>query len=100
MNADGNEPHNHAADAAAAKDCGCGCGGSGDCGDAGKSKTSLRQGRRKFLVGGIGVGAFAATLASRPAFAACQNLTGLYSPTGSQTPTNCGGGGKTPGFWM
>ena len=86
---------------AAPGDCGCGCGGNGGCGESNSvSGASIRQGRRKFLVGGIGVGAFAATLASRPAFAACQNLTGLYSPSGSHTQTGiCSPTGKTPGFW-
>jgi hypothetical protein len=81
-------------------DCGCGCGGTGGCGEAKSATThAAREGRRKFLVGGIGVGAFAATFASRPAFAACQNLTGLYSPTGSHQSGVCAASGKTPGFW-
>lgn len=84
------------------RDCGCGCGGSGGCSE-GKSASrvgGIRQGRRKFLIGGIGATAFAASLASRPAHAACNNLTALYSPSGSHTQTGvCNAHGKTPGFW-
>src|SRR5689334_12771496 len=78
-------------------DCGCGCGGGGKCGERG---TRAVTGRRRLLVGGVGVTAFAATLASRPANATCNTLTSLYSPTNSHAPTGtCTGGGKTPGFW-
>jgi hypothetical protein len=97
---DGTAPEPHAV--ADKHDCGCGCGGTGGCGESKESSVrSIRQGRRKFLVGGIGVTAFAATLSSRPAFAqSCMNLTGLYSPSGSQTQTGvCNALGKTPGFW-
>ena len=84
------------------RDCGCGCGGSGGCSE-GKDVSragKIRQGRRKFLIGGIGATAFAASLASRPAYAACNNLTGLYSVSGSHVQTGvCGPSGKTPGFW-
>lgn len=81
------------------KDCGCGCGGTGGCAESGSSEPA-RLRRRKFLVGGIGVGTFAATLASRPAFAACNNLTGLVSPSGSHAASCTSSGGLTPGFWM
>jgi hypothetical protein len=47
----------------------------------------LLQARRRFLVGSVGVSAFAATLASRPAFAGggggCGPITALCSPTHS-----------------
>lgn len=80
-------------------DCGCGCGGSGDCG--GTAVAGVHHARRRFLIGGVGLSAFAATLASRPAHAAlCNNLTALYSPSGSHTHAGvCNASGKTPGFW-
>jgi hypothetical protein len=58
----------------------------------------LLEARRKFLVGTIGFSAFAATLASRPAFAntgggGCGPITALCSPThsGSQRVSTCTG---------
>jgi hypothetical protein len=69
------------------------------CGDCGPG-TPERSARRSFLLGGAGLVGFAGTLASRPAFAGCNNLTMVYSPNHSNMQTVFCSNGKTPGFWM
>jgi hypothetical protein len=74
----------------------CSCGEGGYCAHHG---SGLLADRRKFLIGSVGLSAFAATLASRPAFAGqsqnggCGPLTALCSPThsGTQKTASCVG---------
>jgi hypothetical protein len=73
----------------------CSCGEGEYCQHRGGG---LLEGRRKFLIGSVGLSAFTATLASRPAFAGqdkggCGPLTALCSPThsGTQKTSSCVG---------
>jgi hypothetical protein len=73
----------------------CDCGKSDACDER---KGELLHARRKVLIGSVGLSAFAATLASRPAFAGQTNggvgpLTALCSPThsGTQQTSTCVG---------
>jgi hypothetical protein len=63
-----------------------------------RSRAGVLHARRRFLVGSVGFSAFAATLASRPAFAGdggggCGPITALCSPThsGSHQKVSCTG---------
>lgn len=72
----------------------CTCGEADGCAD---DRGGLLHRRRKFLIGSLGLSAFAATLASRPAFAGNTGgggagpLTALCSPThsGTQQTNTC-----------
>jgi len=68
----------------------CECGSETPCADPVRVGPRLFEGRRKFLIGGLGVSAFAVTLASRPALAGgngggVKAISALCSPVGSHT---------------
>jgi len=76
----------------------CACNADAPCTDLVVPRARLFEGRRKFLIGGLGASTFAVTLASRPALAGgggggIKPLSALCSPVGSHTggTTTCTG---------